>query len=370
MESKIRILQVGMTSNMGGMETYVMSQYHNLNKERIQYDFLNVTGEKRIAFADEIEKLGGVIYDVPSRHINPIKHYFLISKLLYKQRGKYRGIVLNTCSLYYVFPLLVAMITGVKKRIIHSHNSGNEIKETPFRRVLSVINSIIMKIAATDYWACSKVAGEWMFGKQKFKIIHNAIETDKFLYNYEERKRKRQELNLADKFVVGSVARFSYQKNHAFLIDIFYEIQKHNKDAVLLMVGDTSQKNKILEDVKGKVRELKLNNVFFLGARTDIDGLYQAMDCLVMPSLFEGLSVVAVEAQAASLPIFASDAMSYETKLTEYFFQIPLEVKADVWAKKIIEYSSVKRKNMKSVIVQKGYDISNEIGEIEKFYQL
>ena len=317
MKSKLHIcvLQIGMTRNIGGLETYLMQQFEHISK-KIKYDFVNITGEYEIAFKDKIIDQKSEIYNIPSRHKNPILHYWKWIKLLNRYGNKYKFIVLNCNSLEYVYPIFIAKLFGIPNRIIHSHNAGFENKISLKRKILIVFNKILIKYSATDYWACSKLAGEWMFGKKrKFKVIHNAIDVDKFKFNKDVRDDMRKQLNIKDdQFVVGHVGRFSYQKNQEFAVDIFYELEKIHKDAVLLLIGKEDQD--VYSKVIKKVNDLKIDKkVKVLGIRDDIPALYQPMDCFVLPSLFEGLLIMGVEAQVSDLYTVFSDAISEKLKL-------------------------------------------------------
>lgn len=370
MELPVRVLQIGMTNNIGGMETYLMAQYRKLNRELVRYDFLNITGESPIVFSDEIERNGDLIYAVPSRHKSPLGHYWGILKLLYQKRHEYKYIVLNTCSLYYVFPLFVAALVGIPHRVIHSHNSGDEITESLPRKCIKRLNAVLLKISATDYWACSKLAGKWMFGRHPFCVVHNAIDTPKFIFNPVIRKRVRKELGIEDKFVIGTVARFSPQKNHEFLIDIFKEVAAKRDDAILMLVGDAAGFQDRLEMIKQKVQDYHLEDkVLFLGMRKDTNELYQAMDCHVLPSKFEGLCITAIEAQSAGLPCICSDVFPKETAVTDLFTTISLSASPEEWSDNIIAHMNAIRKNMQKEIILAGYDSTTEIKKIEKFYR-
>lgn len=368
MEKPVKVLQIGMTDNIGGMETYLMAQYRKLNRELVRYDFLNITGESQIVFSDEIEQNGDSIYAVPSRHKSPLEHYWGVFKLLYQKHHEYKYIVLNTCSLYYVFPLLVAALVGIPHRVIHSHNSGDEMAESLTRKCIKYLNTFLVKISATDYWACSKLAGEWMFGKQPFRIVRNAIDTSRFIFNPAIRKQMRKELGIENKFVIGTVARFSPQKNHEFLIDIFKEVASKRKDAILMLVGDAAGFQDRLKMIKQKVHAYHLDDkVLFLGMRKDTNKLYQAMDCHVLPSKFEGLSITAIEAQAAGLTCVCSDVFSAETHITDTYYTFSLSKSPQKWGDFILEHIE-KRVNRKLDLINAGYDINTEIKKIMMDY--
>ncbi len=366
----VKILQIGMTKNWGGLETYLLQQFENINKDLLIYDFVNNSCETDIIKEKEILESKSKVYKICSRRKNPLKHYLQWINLLRKHKNEYKGIVLNALSLSYVFPIFIAKIYGIPIRIIHSHNSGYEYRPGFLRKILITINKSILNFSATDYWACSQKAGEWMFGKNKnFKIIHNAIDTNSYKFDIIKRNNVRRELNLEHKFVVGHVGRFSYQKNHKFVINIFYEVQKMEDNAVLLLVGDTVDDESFFIECKKLVKELKLDEkVKFLGMRSDVPDLMQAMDCFLFPSQFEGLGIVAIEAQTAGLRCYLSDIIPEEVKITDLVNFISLNESPKTWADKILENRNYKRKDMTEKIKANGYDIKTEIKKVEQFY--
>lgn len=369
MKKAKRVLQIGMTSNRGGIESYIINQYRNIDQNKVRYDFINITGEYEMAYSQEIYDKGGKIYSVVSRHKNPIKHYLSLLLLLYNLRKEYDAIVLNTCNLDYVYPLLISKIMGIPKRVIHSHNSGNESRNNWCRIILRKLNKFILKYSANSFFACSKMAGDWMFDGKDYLLIHNAIEIDKYTYNPIVRKRQREKYNIESNFIVGNVARFSTQKNHIFLIKVFAELLKMNANSVLWLIGDFEYDSNIFEQVK---KEIKIHGiekkVVFFGERDDVSDLYQAMDCLVMPSLFEGLSITAIEAQATGLPCYFSDRMSNETAITSNCHFGSLQDNPSTWARKIYDGRNKKRISLDNEIRHAGYDIKMEIKKIERMY--
>lgn len=370
-KNKIYILQLGMTKNIGGMETYLMSQYRKLDKKYIQYDFVNLSKDDKMAFSEEIKNNGSKIYAVPKRKYYPFLHYYEMMKILFHNRKKYKYIVLNTCHLYYIFPLFFAKIIQIPNRIIHSHNSDDEIKISFFRKILININKMLMHFSVTDYWACSEIAGKWMFKNRNFRVIHNAINVSDFVYNESIRQKVRTKLGLLkDEFVIGHVGRFSYQKNHDFLIDIFNEVHRRLPEAVLILIGDAVEDELYLNKAKQKVKELNLvENVRFLGIRNDVPDLMQAMDCFLFPSRFEGLGIVIIEAQTAGLPCYVSSVIPNEVKITNLVDFISLNECPENWAEKIIKNKNYKRKDVSKEIVKVGYDINTEIKKIQNFYE-
>lgn len=366
----IRVLQIGMTKNIGGLETYLMQQFDHLDKTRVMYDFVNITSEDEIVFKEKIVQGGGRIYGVRSRHSNPIRHYWQWIRLLHHIAKDYKAIVLNSNSITYVFPIFIARFFGIPMRIMHSHNSGFEQKIGLAKRLIIAMNRILLKWGATDYFACSKLAGEWMFGKDShFTVIPNAIDCEKYRFNENIRNQVRQTLGIEDQFVVGHVGRFTYQKNHSFLLDIFHEIHKQNPRSVLLLVGDAVEDMSFYRAAKEKVKQYHLEDcVQFLGMRNDVPQLMQAMDCFVFPSKFEGLPVVGIEAQAAGLPCYFADTITREVGVTELAQFLPLKNNARQWAERIMQVPAVSRYNANEKVAQAGYDISTAINKVENLY--
>lgn len=367
----INVLQIGMSWNIGGTESYIMQQYRNADPEKVHYDFVNINSHKQIAFYDEIVFRESKVYEICSRHLNPFKHYYQWVRLMNSIRGKYQAIVLNANSLEYVFPLVIAKIYGIPVRIIHSHNSGNQHKVGLVRKMLVSFNRILLKFAAPRYCACSEKAGRWMFGvKRQFTVIHNAIDTGKFAYKHELSSKMKQKLNIENCFVLGHVASFCYQKNNEFMIDIFNEIHKLQENTILILVGDdVNGDHKVIRECKSKVIKLGLEKyVQFLGMRTDVADLMQAMDCFALPSRFEGLPFVGIEAQASGLSCFFSDAITRELEITNLCHFIGLDKSAKEWASIILKNSTIERRDMSQEISDAGYDIKTEVKKIEKIY--
>lgn len=369
-KNPVFVLQIGMTKNIGGLETYLIQQFEHINSDIVRYDFVNITGEYDIVFSDKIKQSGSNIYNICSRHKNPILHYWQWIKLLKKYKNKYKAIVLNANSLEYVFPIFISKIFNIKMRVIHSHNAGFENKIGILRKFLIKFNKLLLNFSATHYLACSQKAGEWMFGgDKKFLLIHNAINVDEYKYDLEKRQKKREELNLENRFVIGHVGRFVYQKNHDFLIDVFYEIHKILPEAILLLIGDAVEDKSYLNGAKQKVKELNLEkNVRFLGMRNDVSEIMQAMDCFILPSRFEGLPLVGIEAQTAGLPCYFSSNITTELKVTNLVEFISLKKSFKYWTNRIIKCRTLKRCDMSKTIGLAGYDINKEIRKVENLY--
>lgn len=352
-QEKIFVLQIGMTPNPGGVESYIMNLYRKIDTERVQFDFVDWCGEKDIAFSEEIKKLGGRIFKIPTRRDN----YLANKKAIYKivRTGKYRYIYNNLNSLSNILGITATYGMENTVPIIHAHNDSIE-KNLFVSKILDTIHKPYVKHKKCVRLACSQKAGEWMFPRSKFDVVADSIDTMLFGYSDTIREHYRKMLNIENKFVVGNVARFGPQKNHSFLIDVFQEICARKKDAVLLLVGTGSQEKLIKE----KVSQYQLNDkVIFLGARNDIAGLMQAMDVMVAPSIFEGFGMSVLEAQCAGLPCYVSDAFHDEVIQTPLVKKISLIGTALEWTNQIINDFSLLRKPRvpySSTIRENGYD--------------
>ena len=367
----LRVLQVGMTRNLGGIETYLIEQFRHLDKTKIDYDFVNITGEYSICYEDEILASGSKIFKVVSRHKNPLLHYWQWFNILLQHKGVYDVIVLNTNSLEYVFPLVLGKVFGIPVRVIHSHNSGFENKQGLALRLLVGMNKRLLEWSANLRLACSNNAGNWMFGNKSFHVIHNAINLKKYEFNKSVRDQIRCEENINDKdLAIINIGRFTYQKNHSFVIDVFNELQKKHTNVILLLVGKDDEFTPYLEDIKYKILEYGITDkVRFLGMREDVPKLMQAADICLMPSIFEGFGIVAIEAQAASLPILISDRFPDEIMISDYIRVVSLEESAEYWASNIVEFIQKKRTNNQKIIENNGYEINKEIGRLSKLFE-
>ena len=349
----------------GGVESIVMNYYRHINRKNIQFDFLVDSDSTEIPY-EEIKKLGGRVILIP-----PYQKLFdyqrALAKILKENNYKIIHSHINTLS---VFPLKAAKKVGVPIRIAHSHSTSSA-KEWK-RNLIKTILKRFSKIYPTHYLCCSECAGRYQFGnkaynKGKVLLINNAIDVEKFKFNEEERKEVRKELEIDnDTLIIGHIGRFVSVKNHDFLIDIFNEIHSKNNNSILLLAGQ----GPLMEEIKKKVKSLKLTDcVRFLGQRNDVNRLYQVFDIFLLPSLYEGLPVVGVEAQASGLLCILSDEVSKETKLIKTTTYIPLDKTALEWANIIINsYKKFKRKNTTKEISRNGFNIKKEAKNLEKLY--
>ena len=361
-----KILVFGITDKSGGVEAVIMNYYRFIDRSKIQFEFLCNTDE--VAYEDEIKKLGGVIYRITARSKDRKKYHEDMTKFFEEHAKDYEAIWVNVCSLANIDYLKYAKKYGIKKRIIHSHNSQN--MDSKLRGILHRINKLFISKYATDFWSCGDEAGKWFYSNKiinsdKYLFVNNAIDTDKYKYDEKTRKEYRKKMNLEDKIVFGNVGRFHFQKNHTFMIKVFNEFQKEKPNSVLLLIGQGEDEEKI----KNQIKEYGLEDkIIILGVRNDVDKLMQCMDVFLFPSLFEGLPLVLVEAQTAKLLIFASDVITKGVKFNDRLYYLSLEKDEKYWAKRILERLDKieDRKSDVSDIVKNGFDIKNEAKKIEK----
>ena len=346
-----------------------MNYYRNIDKDKIQFHFLCDEDSTNIPY-EEIEKMGGKVIIIP-----PYQRLFEYQKELYRifKENKYK-IVHSHISTLSVFPLRIAKKAGVPIRIAHSHSTSN--KKEWKRNLIKNILRPFSKLYANQFFACSELSGRWLFGEKAFKnnsikIINNAIDLEKFKFNKEKRNEIRKKLKIDENIIlIGHIGRFVTQKNHEFLIDVFNEIIKKRKqenfDSKLILIGQGNLKENIIE----KIKYLGLQDyVIFTGQTTNVSDYYNAMDIFVLPSLYEGLPVVGIEAQANGLLCEFSTDMTKETKVLNTTKFISLKETAKKWAEIILEdYKNFKRKNSFDEMTKKNFNIKEEAKKLEKYY--
>lgn len=357
----VRILQIVPNMQAGGLETFIMNVYRNIDRSKVQFDFLVNYKEKKF-YDDEIEKLGGKIYRFSLRNDNNIIKYIKDLDKFFKEHKEYKVIHCHMASIGFII-FWIAKKNGVKIRIAHSHNTNTE---NTLKGHLKRILIKPYKNLSTENFACSKEAGKFLFKNKKFEVIPNSIELEKFKYNEEYRKEIRNELSLQeDNLVYGHVGRFCKQKNHRFLIEIFESIVNKNPKARLVLVGTGELGNEIKQLVKNKKIDDK---VIFLGNRSDVNKIYSAIDCFIFPSKFEGLGIVLVEAQTAGLKCICSDIIPEEAKICDLYCQKSLKSSADEWAFEAMNLSKIDRKKYYEYAKKSNYDIKKLAKNLEFKY--
>lgn len=356
----IRILQCVNDMHRAGLETMLMNYYRNIDRDKIQFDFLTHRPE-RSDYDDEIERLGGKIYYAPRLYPQNYPKYFKWMKQFFKDHPEYKIVHSHIDAMSYL-PLKAAMKANVPVRIAHSHNTSID---RDFKYLLKQYFRSRITSVATDYCTCGQEAGEFLFGEKKFTFIPNAIEVDKFLYNKDLREKKRTELSIKDEFVIGHVGRLSYQKNHKLLIEIFNAFSKVERNTLLLLIGVGEKEG----EIKKQVHDFGLDSkVRFLGNRSDVNELYQAMDVFLMPSFFEGVPVVGVEAQFSDLPCIFSDRVPKEVKFNSKTQFVKLEANLDEWVKSIEKMKNIERNSKAKDLLNSQYDIKVAHSILENYY--
>lgn len=363
MEQKqpIRIAHIMGKWGCGGVESFVMSYYRKIDKNKIQFDFICDKDSTNIPY-EEIKTLGGHVYLVePYQKI--FKYTKDLKKIFLQNNYKIVHSHLNSLS---VFPLYCAWKAHIPVRIAHSHSTST--KKEYIKNIIKLILRLFSKVFATHYFACSENAGKWLFGNRTFEngkvtIIHNAIDIDKFKYNENIRNDIRKEMNIEDKFVIGHVGRFMKQKNHDFMIDVFSKIHKKNSNTVLFLIGD----GPLEENIKNKVKSLNLEkSVYFLGVRNDVNNLMQAMDTFLFPSLYEGLGIVLIEAQCAGLPCIVSTEVPKEAEISN-LIQFCTLSNIEEWLK-IDWQGNHNREKCFEFVKESEYEITLEVEKLENKY--
>lgn len=359
MSEPIRILQVVTYMGRGGLETMLMNYYRNIDRSKVQFDFLTHRSE-RADYDDEIEALDGKIYHMP--RLNPFSRSYLSSlDRFFKEHREYQVVHCHQDCLSGVV-LKVAKANGVKFTIAHAHSAS---QDKNLKYLIKVIAKKNIKKYSDQLFACGDEAGKWMFETDDFKVINNAIDTDLYTYNQEKSLEVRRKLGIEGKFVVGHVGRFNYPKNHKFIVDVFDEVQKIESDSVLMLVGDGDLRGEIEDKVKALGLEEKVK---FMGVRSDVNELMQAMDVFLFPSLYEGLPVTMVEAQASGLKCIISDKVPAECALTDNVQAVKLEDSPKIWANQVLEYKNYDRRNTKQEIEKANFDIKANARWLQEFY--
>lgn len=372
----IRILHIVGIMNMGGLESLIMNIYRKIDRSKVQFDFL-VTREDTGIFDSEIRSLGGKIYNVPHMSKVGYKKYTNTLYKFFKEHSEYKIVHCHRdalCSIY----LKQAKKANIPIRIAHSHNIRLAESKDIKGMLITIVKKCCMPFTvknATDYFACSKEAGKWLFGNNidgKLIIINNGIDVEKYIYDRDKFNIERSKLKVSDEtLLIGHVGRFDIQKNHDFLINMVNELNKEMEDFKLCLVGDGPLKS----EVEGKVKRIGLQDkVLFLGIRNDVNELMKSFDIFAFPSLFEGLGIVLIEAQATGLKCIVSDQVPKEADMQVDLLEYLTIKETSIWVEKIKSIN----KNIQNIrknrfsnyqkIKSNGYDICNTTAYLQNFY--
>jgi glycosyltransferase involved in cell wall biosynthesis len=306
----------------------LMNYFRHIDRDRIMFDFLTHRPWKA-DYDDEIEELGGKVYHAPRLYPQNYPAYFRYMRRFFNDHPEYRIVHSHIDAMSYL-PLTAAKHADIPVRIAHSHNTSID---PDLKYLLKTYYRHRLPSVATDYLACGTEAGEFLFGDRPFTVIPNAIDTSLFVFNQETREKVRAQLQLDNRFVIGSVGRLTYQKNLGFLLDVFQKLVELSPDSLLLVIGGGEEEEALKKQAAGYGITDK---VLFLGIRNDVNQLYQAMDVFVMPSRYEGLPVVGVEAQCSGLPCVFSANITRELKMSERAIFLDIDCTAEEWARFIL----------------------------------
>jgi len=364
----VKVLHFVTLMNRGGQETFIMNMYRNIDKSNFQFGFL-CSGEGNGDYDEEIRRLGGKIYHVnyenSSSKLKHLRNYKKLKKSLSELSKEYHIVHIHN---YHAFDISrdakAALASGFKKVIVHSHNTsvdGHLKLHQLFRNVISKLK--------VKRLACSEEAGRWMYNNNDFVVINNGIPVKIFTYDINARNKIREELGIQDKFIVGHVGRFFPQKNHNWIVRVFSEYCKKNRDAILLLVGN----GEMFNEIKKLTEELGITEkVLFLGVREDTAALYSAMDVFFMPSLFEGFPLVGVEAQSSGLPCLFSDSLTKKLDLTSNVYRCSLNKTEKEWASELERIENIvkttKRESQSELIKKKGFDTEENVLKLQNIY--
>jgi glycosyltransferase involved in cell wall biosynthesis len=360
-----RVLHLVPGFQFGGIESLLMSMYRGLDKQKIQFDFMVDTLDTLPEF-DEIRKAGGRVFQMGRYLDSPINYQRKLNKILREHSQDY--IALHSHTVIRALPVLwAAKRYNIHQRILHSHTDNLDgSRSAPIAPFIAKITTLL----ATDYLACSKKAGQLFFKDKNYKVFSNAIRTQHFLFNETDREEIRKHLGVdTDALIVGHTGRFTYEKNHEFLIEVFANLHEMRSDARLILVGS----GPLESDIQALATKLGLNEVvFFVGLQSDVAPYLSAMDVFFLPSYFEGFCISLLEAQANGLPSLASNVIPEEVKLTSSIVTCNSSANARVYATSLLKLYEQGRADSSiniSQIQQAGYDSDLQQNNILAMYK-
>jgi glycosyltransferase involved in cell wall biosynthesis len=351
----LKILVFGSSDNLGGIEKYL---YEYMSRMKC-LDIYMVKMYNSIPFEKEYLDCGIKIVNITNYKKNIIKNIYQIFYFL--KKFNINIIYMNMFSSSYCIPIIIGKILRTEKIITHAHSSNtNGI----IKKIIHLVNRNWF-VFSNKKFSCSDVAGKWFY-KKNYYVINNAIDLTKYSFSAKKRNKIKNQLNIENNFVIGHVGRMDVEKNHFFLLDVFFEILKINKTMKLMLVGSGSMENILLN----RCRELKMDGkVIFLKNRNDVDCLLQAMDYFVFPSLYEGLPITLIEAQASGVKCLVSDTVSREVAITDLVKFMSLRESPDLWAEHICN-NIIYQRNTDSIkiMTDKGFNIDREAKKLESMF--
>ena len=358
----LRILHVHASLRSGGVAILLYNYYENMNHDLIAFDHIVHVPDKGMTEL-KFEKEGSIVYHLP--RFNRLFDTFFKTRKIIKQ-GKYKIVHVHHTQKSFL-QLLAAWSCGVPVRIAHSHTFYANDKGLTY--CVNRLFSWLTTWFATDYFACSDLAGQYVYGKkttsEKYKKIINAIDVEKYSFHPEIRNRIRSEWGLDGKYVIAHVGRLNRSKNPHRLLTIFSEVANRLDNAVLFWIGTGEMEG----EIKEHITKLGLEDRVILAGESDrVNELLMGADFFLLPSLYEGLGIVLVEAQVSGLPCLASDVIPHEVKLTDCLEFLALSESDGTWADKILEMSTMQRRNCTYKIIEAGYDLQTNANDLQQWY--
>lgn len=356
---KLKIAQVVGNAKSGGVISYVLSFYRCIDRDKFQFDFFTY-GES--PFDDEIRALGGRVFYIPNvlsffKSVKAMKNFF--------SKEDYFAVHAHITTLSFV-PLLAAKRAGVKRRICHSHTTAHPSEKV---WIVKTVLKHISKLYPTTLAGCSRYACRWLYGKRKgdeAMVIKNAVDLDKFCRDDIKSAALKREYGLEERKIIGHIGRFEVQKNHKFLVEAFAMLALDREDVDLVLVGGGS----LVDDVREQIKTLRIENrVHIFTDKRDVEEYFALFDLFVLPSLFEGLGRVAIEAQAMGIPCLLSSNIPDEADVSGHCKFLPV-ASPGVWADAMNEALDTQAKfDGKELVAQHGFDIIQEAITLAEFYE-
>lgn len=344
-----------------GVASYAINYYRALDHNQYRMDFL-VTQLNDSPYLEEVRENGDHVFSLMGVRPENVLKFLKSVDTFFCVHHNYDIVHCHTSNSGAAF-LRYAKKYGIQKRVLHSHATKSSEKKWK-----EIRNALIIPLTmhyTTNYFACSKLAGNYLFGKKSYDLIHNAINVDKFAYCEKVRQILKSQLCPETKLVVGTVGRICNQKNPFFLVDILVQLKQIDPDFIFLWFGD----GPLVLKVKDYALHQQISNkIIFMGTRADVSKYYSLLDVFILPSFYEGLPVVGVEAQAAGLPVLVSDTVTKELDVTGFCRFLPLN-SADLWADRIREVAGSRNDNVTNAFRENGYGIRGEVKKLEKLYQ-
>ena len=364
----VRVLQIcASLSRGGGVQVVLQNYYAHMNQKEYVFDFV-VMGTEVGELEEWFESRGSRVYHVTPRSVSLRKNTEELKQII--KMGNYDVV---HCHQDYksLIAIIIAKLCGVKTRIVHCHQAFP--KESIKKRIIRSLSTMLIKCFANVFIGCGSDAAKWLYGERMLKtgkaiILNNAINIEKYAFSEEKRKQIRRELGLENKLILGNVARFTYQKNHKLLIDVFAKFHAQNTLSALLLVGD----GELMDETKAYCDRMGIRDaVIFLGVRADIFDLLSAMDVFLLSSRFEGLALIMIEAQANGIPAVCSPFVTQELGLQQNVLFVPERdyENTEAWCSVIEKAIDIGRLEDVKTLTKAGYDIRQESKKLEKIYK-